>query len=45
MQQVAIPLELHARLKAIADDKGMKLRALIERALKAYAQRIDGRAA
>lgn len=45
MQTVAIPANLHERLKAIADDKGMKLRVLVERALKAYAQRIDGRMA
>lgn len=35
MKTIAIPAELHASLKALADREGRKLRTLIERALRA----------
>lgn len=45
MQTVAIPGDLHASLKTIADERGMKLRILIERALRAFAAKKEKTAA
>ncbi len=45
MKTVAIPEELHASLKAIADERGMKLRILIERALRSFAAKKEKTAA